>query len=101
MPLSAGVAQAPRVQIASARLWPAQEYTRVIVESAAPLAYQLQVLLQQPKRLVLDLDGVDASPELGSCRSRVQRQRSVHRVDSRRHAVGRAACASCSTSRAR
>ena len=71
MPLSAGVAHGAALQIASARLWPAQEYTRLILESAAPIEYQL-VLLKQPNRVVLDLARVDATPELGKLGSRVQ-----------------------------
>ena len=44
-------------RIASARLWPAQEYTRLILESAAPIEHQL-VVLREPNRVVLDLAGV-------------------------------------------
>ena len=50
-------------QVASARLWPAQEYTRVILEARAPIAHRL-VTLRDPYRLVLDLDGMDLTPEL-------------------------------------
>ncbi|HEY5863208.1 MAG TPA: AMIN domain-containing protein, partial [Casimicrobiaceae bacterium] len=71
MPLSAGIAHGAALQVASARLWPAQEYTRLILESAAPIEYQL-VLLKQPNRVVLDLARVDATPELGKLGSRVQ-----------------------------
>ena len=71
MPLSAGAGQAAPLQIASARLWPAQEYTRLILESAAPIEYQL-VTLKQPNRVVLDLARVDATSELGKLAARVQ-----------------------------
>src|SRR4030095_12062029 len=54
IPLSAGAAHGAPLQIASARLWPAQEYTRLILESTAPIEYQL-VMLKQPNRVVLDL----------------------------------------------
>ncbi len=57
-------------RVASARLWPAQEYTRVIIESSAPLGHQLAVL-RNPDRLALDIDGVDASSELKELPSRV------------------------------
>jgi N-acetylmuramoyl-L-alanine amidase len=63
-------AWADATRIGSARVWPAQEYTRVIVESNAPLAHQLRVL-RNPDRLVLDLDGVDAGSELARLPSRV------------------------------
>jgi N-acetylmuramoyl-L-alanine amidase len=58
-------------RIASARLWPAQEYTRVILESPAPIAYQLQTL-KNPERLVLDLEGVELMGDLAQLPSRVQ-----------------------------
>jgi len=58
-------------RIASARLWPAQEYTRVILESPAPIAYQLHAM-KDPERLVLDLEGVDLSPDLAQLPARVQ-----------------------------
>lgn len=63
-------AWADPTRIGSARVWPAQEYTRVIVESSAPLAHQLHVL-RNPERLVLDLDGIDASSDLARLPSRV------------------------------
>src|SRR6266545_5432963 len=50
-------------RIASTRLWPAQEYTRVILEGPAPIPHQLIVLRDQP-RVMLDLDGIELSPEL-------------------------------------
>ena len=58
-------------RIASARLWPAQEYTRVILESPAPIAYQLHTL-KNPERLVLDLEGVELMGDLAQLPSRVQ-----------------------------
>jgi N-acetylmuramoyl-L-alanine amidase len=63
-------AWAVTTRIGSARVWPAQEYTRVIVESNAPLAHQLHVL-RNPERLVLDLDGIDASSDLARLPERV------------------------------
>src|SRR5438034_4368229 len=49
--------------IASARLWPAQEYTRLIIESVTPLGFQWMTM-RNPERLLLDLDGVEMSFEL-------------------------------------
>jgi N-acetylmuramoyl-L-alanine amidase len=57
--------------IASARLWPAKEYTRVIFEAAAPIEHQL-VVLRHPDRLVLDLARIEPSRELEELASRVQ-----------------------------
>ena len=67
--VSAAWAQAAS-RVASARVWPAQEYTRVIVESNTPLPHQLSVL-RNPDRLVLDIDGIDASSELAELPARV------------------------------
>ena len=58
-------------RIASARLWPAQEYTRLILESSAPLEHQL-VVLRDPNRVVLDLARVDATSDLETLPMRVQ-----------------------------
>ena len=44
--------------VASARLWPAQEYTRLIIESPSTVAYQFSAI-RNPERLVLDLENVD------------------------------------------
>ncbi|MEO9136042.1 MAG: N-acetylmuramoyl-L-alanine amidase [Casimicrobiaceae bacterium] len=57
--------------VASARLWPAQEYTRVIFEAAAPIEHQL-VVLREPYRLVLDLARIEPSRELNELASQVQ-----------------------------
>jgi N-acetylmuramoyl-L-alanine amidase len=56
--------------VASARLWPAQEYTRLILDAPAPMAHQLLVM-KNPDRLVLDLEGVELNPELGQLPQRV------------------------------
>src|SRR6478735_8448106 len=58
-------------RIASARVWPAQEYTRVIFESSSPIEHQL-VVLRDPGRLVLDLARIERSDDLAALASRVQ-----------------------------
>jgi N-acetylmuramoyl-L-alanine amidase len=58
-------------QIASARMWPAEEYTRVIFESKSPIEHQM-VVLDDPPRVVLDLARIEVSPELDALASRVQ-----------------------------
>jgi N-acetylmuramoyl-L-alanine amidase len=52
-------------------MWPAQEYTRVILESPEPIAHQLLVL-RNPERLVLDLPGTELTSEIAQLPSRVQ-----------------------------
>ncbi|HVF65991.1 MAG TPA: N-acetylmuramoyl-L-alanine amidase [Casimicrobiaceae bacterium] len=56
--------------VSSTRVWPAQEYTRVILESAQPIAHQL-VLLRNPDRLVLDLEGVELTTQLARLATQV------------------------------
>ena len=63
-------AWAQAARIASARVWPAQEYTRLILESTAPLAWQV-LALKDPERIVLDIDGIDVGPEIAGLAQRV------------------------------
>ena len=63
-------APADAAMVASARLWPAQEYTRLILDAPAPMAHQLLVM-KNPDRLVLDFEGVDLNPELEQLPQRV------------------------------
>lgn len=65
------LAWAAASRIASARLWPAQEYTRVILEGPSPIPHQLTTL-KDPHRIVLDLEGVDLTPGLAQLPSRLQ-----------------------------
>ena len=64
-------AWAEAARIASARVWPAQEYTRVIFESPAPIEHQL-VVLRDPNRVVLDLARIVPSPDLERLPAHVQ-----------------------------
>jgi len=59
--LSAPVVAA--TQVTSTRVWPAQDYTRIALESAAPLRHQL-LQLKNPDRVVLDLEDVAVTPAL-------------------------------------
>src|SRR6267154_758729 len=54
-PLSAEPSAEP---IRAIRVWPAQDYTRVTVESGQPLKHNL-LRVRDPERLVLDLEDVD------------------------------------------
>ena len=49
--------------IVAVRLWPASDYTRVTIESDAPLAAR-HFLAHDPPRLVIDIDGLELSPAL-------------------------------------
>jgi N-acetylmuramoyl-L-alanine amidase len=57
-------------QIAAARMWPAQEYTRVVFEASFAVPHQLMTL-REPDRVVLELEGVRLTPELVQLPSRV------------------------------
>ena len=58
-------------KIASARLWPAQEYTRVIVEAPTPIGHQI-LALKDPNRIVLELQGAELTSDLAQLPLRVQ-----------------------------
>ena len=64
-------AWASAARIASARLWPAQEYTRVVFEAPDSVAHRV-LTLTDPHRVVLELDGVKLTPELAQLPTRVQ-----------------------------
>jgi len=49
--------------VVSTRVWPAQDYTRITLESAAPIQYQV-LQLRNPERLVLDLEDIAVTPAL-------------------------------------
>ncbi len=49
--------------IVAVRVWPASDYTRVTIESDAPLAVR-HFLAQDPPRLVIDVDGLELSAAL-------------------------------------
>jgi N-acetylmuramoyl-L-alanine amidase len=49
--------------IVAVRMWPAEDYTRVTIESDGELAAK-HFLAENPPRLVIDVDGLDLSPQL-------------------------------------
>jgi len=49
--------------IVAVRVWPAADYTRVTIESDTPLAAK-HALYDNPQRVVIDVDGLELSPEL-------------------------------------
>jgi N-acetylmuramoyl-L-alanine amidase len=50
-------------RIASTRVWPSQEYTRVIFEGPEPIPHRLTAL-KAPERLVLDLEDTELTTDL-------------------------------------
>jgi N-acetylmuramoyl-L-alanine amidase len=62
--LMLGTAEIARgASIVAVRVWPAQEYTRLTIESDQELVARQQ-LLSDPDRLVVDIDGLELSPAL-------------------------------------
>jgi len=61
---------APAVSVASTRVWPAPDYTRVTFESAAAIQHKV-FTLENPDRLVLDLEDMDLSPALLSLAEKI------------------------------
>jgi N-acetylmuramoyl-L-alanine amidase len=57
-------------RILAARVWPAAEYTRVTFEAARAVKHEM-FFLEDPARLVVDLDGVDFNDELKALPSKV------------------------------
>jgi N-acetylmuramoyl-L-alanine amidase len=65
--LYAGVASG---QVVSTRIWPANVYTRVTIESKQELKYQL-FTVKNPERLVLDLEGAEMNDALAELNGKV------------------------------
>ena len=64
------VGLAAPASLLAVRVWPATEYTRITLEGAAPLAHS-HMLVQDPERLVIDLEGVELNSVLKSLPSKV------------------------------
>lgn len=58
------------VAITSARIWPAQDYTRLTLESKQPIRYNL-FSLKNPERLVVDLEDVEINPALNELAGKI------------------------------
>ena len=58
------------VTISSARVWPAEDYTRLTLESASPIHYKF-FTVKDPERLVLDLEDVDLNSALKGLAAKV------------------------------
>ena len=57
--------------IVAVRVWPAADYTRVTIESDAPLS-ESHFVTENPTRLVIDVDGLELSPALRELVGKVQ-----------------------------
>ncbi|MEQ1743079.1 MAG: N-acetylmuramoyl-L-alanine amidase [Candidatus Nitrotoga sp.] len=59
------------IAISSARVWPALEYTRLTLESAKPIRYEL-FSIRNPDRLVIDLKDVEINGPLNELVSKIR-----------------------------
>lgn len=57
--------------IVAVRVWPSKDYTRLTIESDAPITAR-QVFIPEPPRLVVDIDGIDLIPALRELVAKVQ-----------------------------
>ncbi|HVE50229.1 MAG TPA: N-acetylmuramoyl-L-alanine amidase [Casimicrobiaceae bacterium] len=71
---AAGIVATPLLantsRIASTRVWPSQEYTRVIFEGPGPIPHRM-TLLKSPERLVLDFDDTELTTPLAKLATQV------------------------------
>jgi len=56
--------------VIAARVWPAQDYTRITLEAGKPIVYKM-TLLKNPERVVVDIEGVELNPALKSLGERI------------------------------
>ncbi|WP_124950172.1 N-acetylmuramoyl-L-alanine amidase [Sulfuriferula thiophila] len=56
--------------ISDVRYWPASDYSRLTLESAAPIEYKV-FTLNNPQRLVIDLEGVDNTAAMQDLTSKI------------------------------
>ncbi|CAG9426429.1 N-acetylmuramoyl-L-alanine amidase AmiC [Providencia alcalifaciens] len=57
--------------VVAVRIWPASSYTRITLESSIPLKYR-QFVLNNPERIVVDLEGVQLNNVLKNMGSQIQ-----------------------------
>jgi N-acetylmuramoyl-L-alanine amidase len=56
--------------VTSARVWPAQDYTRITLESAQPFVYKMSVI-QNPDRVVVDITNIDLNQVVKSLSDKI------------------------------
>jgi N-acetylmuramoyl-L-alanine amidase len=68
--LAAPATSEASLRIASSRVWPANDYTRVTFEASQPIQHSV-LLLKNPERLVLDLEDVEINDQLTSLAEKI------------------------------
>ncbi len=56
--------------VTAARVWPAQDYTRITLEAGKPFVYKM-TQLKNPERVVVDIDSVELNPALKSLSEKI------------------------------
>jgi len=49
--------------VTAARVWPAQDYTRITLEANSPITYKMTII-KDPDRIVIDINDIDLNPAL-------------------------------------
>jgi len=57
-------------QVSSVRVWPAQDYTRLTIESNTPVTHNL-FTIKNPERLVLDLENIELTSALNELSAKI------------------------------
>jgi N-acetylmuramoyl-L-alanine amidase len=70
LPLT-GNSDAPSSEVVAARVWPGSDYTRITFETSKPVAYKM-IELDNPQRLVLDINDVSLNGALKALVDKVQ-----------------------------
>ncbi len=68
--LTTQAAHAAGNAVIAARVWPAQDYTRITLEADKAIVYRM-TLLKDPERVVVDIDNVDLNPALKSLSEKI------------------------------
>ena len=66
--------------LVAVRVWPADDYTRLTLESRAPLKFS-QFTIKNPERLVVDIEGIDINPELQALANKVNTDEHKHGME--------------------
>ncbi len=66
-----GTVSTTSTTISATRIWPAPVYTRVTFEAPTAISHQL-LLLQNPPRLVVDIEATEITPELAALAKKVR-----------------------------
>jgi len=56
--------------VTAARVWPAQDYTRITLESAKPFVYKMS-MIQNPDRVVVDIENIDLNQMVKSLSDKI------------------------------